>query len=115
MSETGLYIGKWAAIGYTMSAQTPSFTYSDNVTGTDVSVAIPEDATAAWSAAARVGLNDCTEGSTWNLFVKKDGTKNGLVWGASIKKGAASTSPTDMDAECSVLTPQFINLRVGSI
>jgi prepilin-type N-terminal cleavage/methylation domain-containing protein len=115
VSETGQYIGKWNAIGYTMNTQTPSFDYTDKVTGTDISVAIPTSATAAWEAKARVGLNDCTANSTWTLYVKKNGDANGLNWGAGIKKGAAGSNTSDMDPECSVLTPQFINLRQGTM
>ncbi len=117
VSETGLYIGKWNAIGYTMNTSTPSFTYADavTVTGDAISTAIPSSAGKAWTATAKVGLNDCTVDSEWALYLKKDGTKNGLVWGAAVKKGGAATVPTDMDADCSVLTPQFINFRNGSI
>ena len=117
ISETGEFIGKWNAIGYTMSTQTPAFEYADKVTATGnaISAAIPTDASKAWEAKARVGLNDCQSTSTWTLYLKKDGTKNGVIWGAAIKKNGAATSPTDMDTECSVLTPQFINLRTGTL
>lgn len=111
MSETGMYIGSFAAVGYTMNQQTPSFTYTDMKTYTDNSLAIPPSQEAVWSAAAKVGLNDCTVGSTWTLWAGKNASGNGLSWGAGIKKGGAGSSASDMDADCSVLTPQFINLR----
>ena len=113
VSETGLYIGKWNAIGYTMSNSTASFDYSDKVSGTSLSKSIPSSAEAAWEAKAKVGLNDCTANSTWTLWLAKDGSKNGLVWGAGINKNAAGAGPKDASVECTVLTPQFGNLSTG--
>jgi prepilin-type N-terminal cleavage/methylation domain-containing protein len=117
VSETGLYVGNWKAIGYTMNQSTASFAYSDEtgIAEATLSGAIPTEAHKAWQAKTNVGLNDCTANSTWTLWLKKDGTKNGLVWGAGIKKSAVGSSPSDMDSDCSVLTPQFINLRQGTI
>ena len=117
VSETGLYIGNWKAVGYTMNASTAAFDYADKtgIADADLSTDIPTDASAAWEAKTKVGLNDCTTNSTWTLWLKKDGSSNGLVWGAGIKKGGDGNSPTDMDPDCSVLTPQFINLRQGTI
>ncbi|WP_405338240.1 type IV pilin protein [Fibrobacter sp.] len=112
ISETGLYIGKWNAIGYTMQNGT-SFTYTDKVTATNGSKAIPTSAEAAWEAAAVVGLNDCTAGSTWTLWLKKNGDANGVQWGAGIKKGSAGSGPKDASVECTVLTPQFGKLANG--
>ena len=112
ISETGLYVGKWNAIGYTMSTQTPAFEYTDKVnTGTGVSAKLADAQGAAWEAKARVGLNDCTQNSTWTLWIEPNTSGNGITWGAGVKKGAAGTAKTDMDPECSVLTPQFINFR----
>ncbi|WP_407451301.1 type IV pilin protein [Fibrobacter sp.] len=115
ISESGQNIGSWKAIGYTMNTSTPTFTYSDPKTDyANESAAIPTEAAVTWRAAAKVGLNDCTSGSTWNLLLKKAGDANGVNWGASIKKGSTSTSTTDMDADCSILTPQFINFRTNA-
>ena len=113
VSETGQYVGKWSTIGYTMSTSTPSFAYSDElqITGTAVSTTIPTSAGKAWKAKAQVGLNDCDKGSTWVLYLKADASGNGLTWGAGVKDGNADAAELDMDAGCSVLTPQFINFR----
>jgi len=116
VSETGLYIGNWKAIGYTMNAQTAAFTYSDEtgIAANALSGAIPTAASKAWAATTKVGLNDCSTGSQWALYVTKGTNGNGLKWDAAIKGGAATSGVNDMDATCSVLTPQFINLRQGS-
>ena len=115
ISETGKYIGSWSAIGYTMSESTPAFSYAKTVQGgvtfTNESATLTSSAQKIWQATANVGLNDCTTGSTWTLYVEKDDSGNGISWGAGVKKGAAGASKTDMDSECSVLTPQFINFR----
>jgi len=123
VSETGLYIGSWKAIGYTMDGATPSFYYSDVQSYTDESVAIPSQAAPVWSAVSKVALNDCKAGASWTLPPLKSGTQSGLSWGAAIKQGSG-TAPTDagaakaitasgveLESSCSVLTPQFINFR----
>lgn len=114
VSETGLYIGSWKAVGYTMNTSTPSFTYADAKTDyVSESASIPAAGSGVkvWTATAKVGLNDCTADSQWALYVAKAGDKTGLNWGAGVKKGAATGASTDMDADCSILTPQFINFR----
>lgn len=115
VSETGQYIGSWKAIGYTMAGSTPAFNYSTGAQSyTNESAALPTSATKVWNATARVGLNDCSVGSEWALYATKGSNGNGLKWDAAIKKGGATSGVNDMDSDCSVLTPQFINLRQGS-
>ena len=117
ISETGDKVGSWKAIGYTMSKETPAFKYDNDtdISFTKESATIPDDASKMWVATARVGLNDCSSGSSWVLWAKRAGDGNGIAWGASIKKGGVSGSTSDMDADCDILTPQFKNLRAGDI
>ena len=112
VSETGLYIGTFAGIGYVMASKGP-FDYTDKVTGTNggVSAAIPQSATLAWNAKSKVGLNECPTGAEWALTVAKGANANGLTWGAVINKNGSAAAGVQLDAECSVLTPSFINFR----
>ena len=116
IAETGTKIGDWTAIGYAMNGETPAFKYN-NATGTTWtlhSADIPTEAAKMLVVTAKVGLNDCSIGSSWVLWAKQNGAGNGINWGASIKKGGVSAASTDMDADCDVLTPQFKNLRTNA-
>ena len=112
VSETGLYIGTFGGIGYVMSSNGP-FTYADAVTGANggVSANIPTSAAIAWTATSKVGLNECPSGAQWALSVVKGPNGNGLTWGAVINKAGSAAAGVQLDPECSVLTPQFINFR----
>lgn len=111
ISETGVYIGKWNVIGYSMTTQTPSFDYAEGNASYDDQGTVALDATekTLWTATARVALNDCTANSQWGLFGKRNAKGNGIDWKTGVKKGTAATAGAN-EADCSNLTPQFINL-----
>ena len=99
-----------------MNNEAPSFDYKKTTNLSDISfenesAAIPTFAKKLWVAEAKVGLNDCSTGSTRVLCANKNGADNGFTWGASIKKGGLSAASTDVDADRDILTPQFKNLR----
>ncbi|SHL56220.1 prepilin-type N-terminal cleavage/methylation domain-containing protein [Fibrobacter sp. UWT2] len=117
VSETGLYVGTWSTIGYTMNGETPAFKYEDvlSVPQNKVSTDIPTTAGKAWKATAKVGLNECDKGSTWVLYLSTGANGNGLTWGAGVKDATSGEAAVlDMDDACSVLTPQFVNFRTQS-
>ena len=114
VSETGLFVGNWGAIGYAMQTSTSNFDYSEGtgVTYAANSATIPTSPASMWIAKARAALNDCKANSEWTLFGEKNAKGNGMDWKAGIGDGAAATADTYAN-ECILLTPQFSKLRTN--
>ena len=104
-------VGQFAIIGYEM-ASTTNFTYSDKVSGTDGTIAIPTAVTALWNAKANVALNSCTQNSEWGLFGTAS-TGSGIDYSTGVKKGAA-VSNGDKDQDCVALTSSFTSIGVDN-
>lgn len=111
ISETGTTIGNFAAIGYAMNGETPSFKYEEGGAVTYVAnTATLGNGQKLWKATAKVALNDCKASSEWGLFGTRNEKGNGIDWTVGIGDGAASASGVLTDA-CNILTPQFQNLK----
>ncbi|GHV14674.1 pili assembly chaperone [Fibrobacterales bacterium] len=112
IAETGK-VGSFAKIGYTPPGASQStvnasgtkfFWYTTNLTGTSgtagATAGTDESTSAEWTATISAVLGNCTTaGGTWGVFVD-------AVTGTAAAKGAAIS-----DSECSVLTPQFANIK----
>jgi len=117
IAEKGDSVGNWFKIGYNgpgdwstnastvstasgASTNSTNFTYTDGVNGT---VLITGSANAvlvaaAWSATNKAKLNDCKQSSAWTM---------GIAVPSSGAAGEVKYNPTQADAACSVLTPNF--------
>ena len=103
ISETGINIGDWKAIGYNM-ANSSNFTYEDKVTSyANHSVALATGTTNSWTATNLAALNDCPASSVWGISVSQNGSTGGsALYDAKI----TSSKKTD----CEMLAPSFVKL-----
>ena len=108
ISETGVYIGNWKAIGYKMDPSS-NFNYDEaaaNKTWTSNSTTLSGGATDAWTATNYATLNDCGNGAKWAIKVEQNGSTGGAaLYDASITAGSAGTK-----TDCEVLNPSFVKL-----
>lgn len=105
--ESGLYVGNWAKIGYTMQASN-NFTYDESGAPTydaKGTVAIPTEAKAGWTATSKVKLNECAISGTWAItMIKSDDGNNPVTYGAKISS-----------SDCYLLTPSLDQLTRGNV
>ena len=103
VSEVGEYYGNWTTIGYSIGTnnETNNFGFTDGL-GTTTFAALPDAATAAWTATSKVALNDCGLGSAWIVKVAKGTTGGAIAYSAAYTPAQGTT--TD---ECKALTPNF--------
>lgn len=104
ISETGINIGNWKAIGYNM-ANSSNFTYADKETGYALnSVALNTGTTNSWTATSIATLNDCPAASVWGISV----SQNGSTGGSALYDAAITTTGTKTD--CEILAPSYVKL-----
>ena len=84
-------IGSWKIIGYIMPSNKDFKYYEDNNEGGNPAastVSVDEGEPAAWKAVNNVPLNDCNEGSIWQMDVKASNNKAfNLEYNVSITDG----------------------------
>ena len=99
-------IGSWKIIGYIMPSNNTFKYYEDNNEGgnpTASTVSIDEGESAAWKAVNNVPLNDCSEGSIWQMDVSApSNTAYNLEYKVSITDGD--------NGACHVITRHFSGL-----
>lgn len=103
VSEVGEYYGNWTTIGYSIGTNnaTNNFNFTDGL-GNTTSAALPDAATAAWTATSKVALNDCSLGSAWIVNVAKGTTGGAIAYSAAYTPATGST-----ETDCKALTPNF--------
>ena len=106
VSETGIYIGNWKAIGYKMDPSS-NFNYDEasaNKSWTNNSASPSTGAADAWTATSYATLNDCPASAKWAIKVEQNGTTGGAaLYDASI-------TTTGKKADCEVLNASFVKL-----
>ena len=110
ISETGTDYGNFKIIGYSapgVNSATTNFTYTNPGSyGTTNTAALPNSATAVWTATPNVKLNDCASGSGSHWDVKLMKATSGSS--ADAVQFSASVTGTG----CEELTPSFS--KIGS-
>ena len=105
ISETGIYIGNWKAIGYNMD-QSSNFKYEEasaNQSWSGNSTTLSGGATDAWKATSFAALNDCAAGAAWSIAV----SQNGSTGGSALYNGKITGGTV---AECEILNASFVKL-----
>lgn len=107
ISETGIYIGNWKAIGYSM-ANSSNFAYDEVAAAkswTSNSTNLSSTAVAdLWTATSYAALNDCPASSKWAIAV----VQNGSTGGSALYDASITTTGTKTD--CEVLAPSYVKL-----
>lgn len=103
VAETGVYVGNWTKIGYTMG-NTTVFTYDDIdlKTGTNGTTSIVGlSGKVGWQAKAIAALNDCPKDATWSIKVSGNSSSGGAVTYEAVYSA---------ESKCDPLTPSFKKL-----
>ncbi len=103
VSESGIYVGNWTKIGYTM-ANSVSFTYGEGGLSAGTTTLAGLGKTSGWVATANAKLNDCAANATWTISVKENGAGAGA--GGPVLYKADYSDKT----HCDPLTPNFERL-----
>jgi len=107
------FLGNFNAIGYNMNSGT-NFEYGESLASHSVALPAANSSTATWHAVAKNALNDCTAGSTWQLFAEGTTSGNSVNWDGGLAKGNGYTAGNKVNTtkgtfanECIVLTNGF--------
>ena len=105
------FLGNFSAIGYNMNSGT-NFQYGEDLTSHSVALPANSASTATWYAFAKVALNDCLIGSTWQLFAEGTADQNSVNWDGGIVLGSGSAAKGSVtkgtfENKCVVLTNGF--------
>ena len=104
ISETGINIGSWKVIGYTMPSST-NFEYTEAMTA-GATVALATGQADAWKAKNYAALNECGAGAIWSLSVLANTSSGGsATYNGKIAQGASGAV-----SDCEVLNASFIKL-----
>ncbi len=103
VSESGVYVGNWTKIGYTMANST-SFKYEEGGLSAGTTALSGLAATSGWVGTALAKLNDCAAGATWTINVKENAA--GASAGGPVLYQATYSDATN----CDPLTPNFERL-----
>lgn len=108
VSEVGVYVGNWKAIGYKMD-NSSNFNYSEPAANTSWdknTTTLNATQVQGWEATNIAALNDCGNGAKWQIYVEQNGTTGGAaLYDAKIVAGAAGTA-----SDCEVLNASFVKM-----